>query len=88
MPRSLILGKALESRDGNTIFDFRFSIKELGITVSYPGLELISIPVTPEWWSVGSGPLGVGECGIIDLDFIIPIQPKTISDPSSSIIHK
>ncbi|MEG4443810.1 hypothetical protein QUA82_26755 [Microcoleus sp. F8-D3] len=24
------------------------------------------------------GPWSVGECGIIDLDFIIPIQPETI----------
>jgi hypothetical protein len=31
-------------------------------------------------WSVGSDPRFVRECGIIDLDFIIPIQPETISD--------
>jgi len=27
---------------------------------------------------MGSSPWFVGECGIIDLDFIIPIQPETI----------
>jgi hypothetical protein len=28
---------------------------------------------------MGSGEWSVGECGIIDLDFIIPMQPETIS---------
>jgi len=28
---------------------------------------------------VGSRESGVGECGIIDLDSIVPIQPETIS---------
>ena len=29
-------------------------------------------------WGVGSGESGVGECGIIDLDLIVPMQPETI----------
>ncbi|HEY9893097.1 MAG TPA: hypothetical protein V6D37_15085 [Candidatus Sericytochromatia bacterium] len=29
-------------------------------------------------YTVWDGPLGVGECGIIDLDFIVPMQPETI----------
>ncbi|MEG4942998.1 hypothetical protein [Microcoleus sp. F4-D5] len=29
---------------------------------------------------MGSGEWGVGKCIIIDLDFIIPIQPETISN--------
>ena len=29
-------------------------------------------------WGVIPGEWSVGECGIIDLDFIIPIQPETI----------
>ena len=46
--------------------------------------SVISIPVTPfgmvRWESsVGSRPRS--ECGIIDLDFIIPMQPETISQP-------
>ncbi|WP_333283839.1 hypothetical protein [Microcoleus sp. D2_18a_B4] len=32
---------------------------------------------------MGSGEWGVGKCGIIDLDFIIPIQPETISNLKS-----
>ena len=39
---------------------------------------VISIPVTPEWWGVGRRESSVGECGIIDLDFIIPMQLETI----------
>ena len=39
---------------------------------------MISIPVTPELWGVGSRESGVGECRIIDLDSIIPMQPETI----------
>ncbi len=39
-------------------------------------MEVISIPVTPfgmvPWES------SVGECGIIDLDSIVPVQPETI----------
>jgi hypothetical protein len=29
---------------------------------------------------MGSRPSSVGECGIIDLDFIIPMQPEMISE--------
>jgi len=32
----------------------------------------------PEWWGVGSRESGVGKCGIIDLDSIVPIPPETI----------
>ena len=49
---------------------------EMAMAMHFP---FISIPVKPEWWSVGSRESGVGECGIIDLDFIIPMQPETIS---------
>ena len=30
-------------------------------------------------WGVGSRESGVGECGIMGLDFIIPMQPETMS---------
>ena len=43
----------------------------LTIKLRFPLAPLISISVTPELW-------GVGGCGIIDFDFIIPIQPETI----------
>jgi len=30
-------------------------------------------------WGVRNGPWGMGECGIIDRDSIVPMQPETIS---------
>ena len=53
---------------------------EVGPLERYKMMKLIviSIPVTPELWGVGSRESAVGECGIIDLDFIILIQPETI----------
>ncbi len=43
-------------------------------------LVIISILVArPTWWRVVCGPRAVGECGIINRDSIVPIQPETRS---------
>ena len=57
----------------NCLGKLGFRIKTLKVTNL-----VISTPVTPELWGVGSRESSVGECGIIDLDFIIPMHPETI----------
>jgi len=40
--------------------------------------DLLTGAEKPGFSMMGSGPWGVGECGIIGLDSIVPVQPETI----------
>ena len=78
----------LESLGDNTIFDFRFSIKQLGIRSNTVASELIYDPKSGKGSAVSLQLIAVGKrhCRVL---YIIPVQRELISiDQFLSILEE